>query len=340
MRSTLKLSLVCLAGCVGAPAATTARTRTNVSPAVELSACEPAGNITTAADGILRCRELPFEIRFPAGVGVERIDETDYVSSYAAQLDRGILALIVEPTNRERTATELTKVADEIASTVEGATHAPEPAPSLPGASASAAVSFKTADGGLGIVRAYSIDHWTVAVMAGAHAADAIARPDKPAGAAFLASLKARSHATGNVTIDLPTGAHLDIPASAWRTRPQAGDEWKNRFAARYAIVDRAEGLVVADRDPEMCEATPALEDLPSFLAQQIILPKGMTIEHAAKKGFGDVAFSFDETLPDGNLAVDFVCLHGSLVQLEMSGKQPIARLHSEVDAIARTLRK
>jgi hypothetical protein len=69
------------------------------------AACAPAGDILLAADGRLRCKELPFSIAFPPGTKVTRQNDRA-LTLYSAQLERGVMVVVAEPRTDTPTAAQ------------------------------------------------------------------------------------------------------------------------------------------------------------------------------------------------------------------------------------------
>lgn len=302
-------------------------------PAVE-AACPPAGDFTLA-DGKLRCRELPFTVDFPPGTALKRQDDGN-VSFIAATLDRGVLALFIEPRfDVDDDAAGLrTRLEAAIKGIAADAVIADAPAPPQDGATASSGLSFTTPDGGMGLVHGYLAHDWFVAVIAGGRLAQTPARPDQPAGKAFLASFKLRPLVTAWAPREVFAGVTLEMPTTAWETTPiqTTGSELATKL---YAVAN--EHVWIGVRDLPASPSCAMFDgvgdaDVPTLVKRMFGKDDLEVTGRRAK--LGTAAMSAQLATPGGTMAMDLICVDPRVVLVTITGKRPAAELAAMLDHV------
>ncbi len=299
-------------------------------------ACPQPGTIALP-DGHLRCRELPFEIAFPPNTQLSRSNEGN-MALFSAVLEHGVLAVVVEPRTDEPDRQRITELlASLILGIAPDAKPSPLPAPRLDGATASAALSFATPDGGAGLVRGYYAHHWLFAVMVGGRLPTTPTRPGSPIAESFLASLHTRPLPTTNVLFALTGGAHLSIPASAWSTgavpaQPGVRSETFLRVPDRAVWIGVRE-LDAFDRCAYIRDATTDLADR----FKSVYAGSQYPLHDIERAKHGDVSVYAQTEADTRHVAMLFVCRGKTVLQLSVVGEQPQSELRPYLDELAKS---
>lgn len=310
-------------------------------PVVVEAPCAPAGPIALPADGKLHCRELPLEVTFPPGTELTRQNDRA-MTLYSAKLDKGVMALVAEP---RTDAPDGPRIEALLHSLVKGiasdAGIQPAPAPTLAGASASAAIAFTTPDGGAGVARGYFANHWLFAVVVGARSPEAATRPDKPGAAAFLASLAIKPLATGVQKHALADGGSVELPASAWSTGVRPPEDGV-RSETVYLAADR--GVWLGIRELEMrdrCDylkgATAGPADDIAERLKKIYSNAQNPLAKIERATYGDVSVYAEADSSTTHVVMYLICAGKTVVQLSAAGERPNAELRTHLDALAKT---
>jgi len=309
-----------------------------IAEASQDPACPMAGKIELPADGQLRCRELPFLITFPPGTKLARSNEQT-MALFNAELERGVMALVAEPRadapDSARIAVLLGNLARGIAA---DSTTAPAEAPKLDGASVSAALTFTTPDGGLGVVHGYYANHWLIAVVVGGRLATTPTRPDMPIAKSFLASLRIRPLPTGTARHPLAGGAYVDLPATAWSSGPLPPQD---NVRSEYLMLVPDRGVWVGVRELEARDRCDFIRDAGSELAERlktVYSNSQYPLQNIERGKFGDVSAYAQAATEDRKVALYFMCAGKTVVQLSVVGDKPIAQLRALLDEVAKSL--
>ena len=331
------LAIVCLALGCGGSAPKTKPVVVEKPVEAPLDPPCPSAKSFTLADGKLRCRELPFTIDFPANSALER-EDSDNLSFIRATLDRGVLAVFLEPRFEVMAgddATGLRKRLDALVMGIAGdATILEAKAPPQEGATVSTAISFTTPDGGAGLVHAYLAHGWFIAVIAGGRKTDTPARPDQPAGKAFLASLKIRPLSTTWAARDVAEGVRLELPASAWEQL--TGDPETKLWAA---VTERSWiGARPLDASPQCALFNGVTDaDVPALVKKMFgkddLNVTGKIVTLGTKAMYAEL-----ETA-GGTLTMYLVCKDPRVTMVTVVGKRPVAELRVLLDRVASTLK-
>ncbi|MEO8701074.1 MAG: hypothetical protein ABI867_13580 [Kofleriaceae bacterium] len=301
-------------------------------------ACPAAGKVELPADGALRCRELPIQITFPPGTKLTRSNDRN-LTLFNAELEHGVLALIVEPRTDSPSAGEISEMLDKVAKGIAGdAVLVKTEAPPLVGATASAQLTFTTPDGGAGVVRGYFGNHWLVALAVGGRLASTPVRPDAPAGKAFLASLALRPLPTGTVRHALAGGAYLDIPATAWSTGTLPRE---TGVRAEWLMLVPDRNLWIGVRELEPMDRCKKLLDAGDGLAvkvAELYSNAQVPLQHIARGTLGELSVYADATATDRNVLLSLVCTGKTVVQLSVVANQPIEKLRPTLDELGASL--
>jgi hypothetical protein len=329
MRASV-LAILAVAACGGKPA-----TVTPAQPAAAADPpCPPEGKVELPADGTLRCRELPFVITFPANTRLARSNDHN-LALFNAELEHGVLALLVEP---RRDAPDATKLAELLANVAKGiagdaVVTRTEP-PALAGASIAVQLSFTTPDGGAGLVRGYFANHWLVAVAVGGRLATTATRPDSPTTKAFLASLTLRPLPTGMVQHALADGAHVAIPATAWSTGPLPREDGV-RAEWLMMVPDRGVWIGVRELEPlDRCKELRESGDGLAISVQRMYGNADVPLDNIRRGSVGDFSVYAEVVAADRNVVMSIVCAGKSAVQLSVVANQPIATLRPLLDEL------
>jgi len=337
-------ALVLLAAC-GGKSTPAESTLDQPAPAVEVftgPACAPAGPIALSSSGKLACRELPIEVEFPPGTELTRQNDRA-LTLYSAKLDKGVMALVVEP---RTDAPDGPRIEALLHSLVKGiaadATASPATAPALAGASASAALTFTTPDGGAGIARGYFANHWLFAVIVGARAPSSPSRPDQPAAQRFLRSLAIRPLATGVQKHALAEGGSVELPASAWSTGTQPPQDGV-RSEVIYVAPEGGAWLGVRelerrDRCDYLGAAVPGPTDDIAQRLETIYANAQHPLAKVERAKFGDLAVYAETDSTPTHVVLYLICAGKSVVQLTAAGERAPAELRAQLDVVARSL--
>jgi hypothetical protein len=309
------------------------------TPAPPLPWCVVSGAVPLV-DGKLACRELPISVTFPAGIKVTRqLDRA--MSMFNADLERGVMALIVEPRHDTPDAKLLgdllvtivkSIVADSTTSSVE--------APKLEGAAISAGVAFTTPGDGVGVVHGYAVNHFWFAVIVGGTKPES--KPDTPLAKAFLSSIEVRPLATGSKRYELAAGARLELPATAWATGLQSKQDGVISDVI-HIIPDR--GIWIGVRELEMrdrCDylkgtVAGASEDIGERM-KSIYGGAQMPLENIAKASYGDISAYAEVKTGASRVVMYLICTGKTVVQLTVVGSKPPAELRPHLDEVAKSL--
>lgn len=331
------LALALLVACGGSPAAPVA------PPKPVEAAIDPPCPTTTKfplPGGKLRCRELPFTADFPPGIELERQD-SENVTFIRANLDRGVLAVFAEP--RFDAQDDATALGQRLEAFVKGiandATISRTQPPPQAGATASVGLSFTTPDGGIGTIHGYLAHGWFIAVTAGGRLAETRARPDKPLGKAFLASLKLRPVTTKWEKREVFTNVPLEMPLDAWPVPVANGTVEKETRLFGSA----AERVWIGARDlPESpkCEILTSVTDADVPGAIRTMFSKDDLQVTGSLAKLGTAALTANIDAPSGPMVLYLVCLDPRLVLITVTGKRPATELKTVLDRVVSTLPK
>jgi hypothetical protein len=288
------------------------------------------------ADGAFRCRQLPVVVDFPPGTKLVR-ENQGTLAMFRADRERGILALIVEPRVIPLDVEAMDKLLDSaVAGLAPDAKRTSIEVPAMSGASVARGFAFTTPDGGSGVIRGYYTSSWLVAIIAGGRLVGDPARPDEPAGKAFLASLQLRPLPSGMVPLPLVDGAVVDVPATVWDAGALPGDEVA-RFAKWWVVAERRAALGVRVLDAgDLC--TRIRLTTPTELGQLVdatFLGDGLTSDLAVHVERGAY---FEAVEGHQALASSVVCLDPVIVQVVAVGDPPTEPLKALVEEIAATV--
>lgn len=303
-------------------------------PKPKLAACPTAASFELP-DGKLRCRELPFDIEFPAGAKVERADNK-VVARFSTAIDGGALALVVMP----RMVVPNEPLADIIGGIAKGmleATTSPLQATAVAGTDDAVAFSITT-ETGTGEIRGYVVGRWVVALIAGG-TGEAATRPDRPAGTKFFTSFAPRMiDGDALVRFELPDHAHLDIPAAAWpKPQPPPTAETLGMWAFFLPATNGFLGIREITPEPACARLAAARDDNIESEIRLIFSDQPMDLKRAARGTLGRASAAIDVTQDGLNEAAYLVCDGKSLVQLSVFGTQPHAELRVVLDRVAKT---
>ena len=305
-------------------------------------ALDPACPYTTTinvAGGKLRCRELPITADFPPGLELERQD-SENLTFIRASMERGVLALFVEPRfgatedNLDGLKARLQALVRGVA---EDAVITEAAAPPQTGATASAGISFKTPDGGMGLVYGYLAHGWFVAGIAGGRVEGNAARPDQPAGKAFLASLKVRPTADTWEPRQVLDGVTLDLPVAAWEQKVDTDAAAGSVAARMYSAVAERAWIVVreVDKSPgctlfdNMTDAdVPAL--VKKMFGSEQIEVTGKIVKPALYASL---------VAPNKTLAINLICRSDRVVLVTVTATRPVAELDALIARITKRIR-
>ena len=334
-----RLLVLALVACGGAKSSTTVEPPKPVEAALD-PAC-PTTKTFTLADGKLRCRELPLTIDFPAGSAMERQD-SDNLTFIRATLDRGVLAVFVEPRFdavdddaaglRQRLEAVVKGIAED--STIANAT-----APVQAGATVSTGISFTTPDGGAGLLYGYLAHGWFVAVIAGGRLAETPARPDKPMGKTFLASLKLRPTSTKWEPRDVFDGVKLELPVAAWELEVETSSIEK--ATKLYSAV--GERVWIGARDLQQspkCELFDGVTDadVPSIVKKMFgkddLQVTGKLVKVGTQAMYAELA------TPGGTMVLYLVCVDPRVMLITVTGKRPPAELKTTIDRVTSSIKR
>jgi hypothetical protein len=288
----------------------------------------------TLADGKLRCRELPLVIDFPANTELERADSQN-LTFMRATLERGVLALFLEPrfdTGADDAAGMRKRLEALVTGIASDAVITDATAPPQPGATASTALAFTTPDGGSGLVHAYLAHGWFVAVIAGGRKADTPARPDKPIGQAFLASLKLRAPPATWEVRDVLGGVKLELPLAAWF---QLTEEPNAKLWA--AVGERAWiGARELQASPQCGLFSGVTDaDVPGVV-KKMFGRDDLEVTGKLVKIGTQAMYATLET-PGGTLVLYLICADPRVVLVTVVGKRPAAELDAVLDRVTST---
>jgi len=334
-----RLLLLALVACGGSKPSTTVEPPKPVEAALD-PAC-PTAKTFTLADGKLRCRELPLTIDFPANSAMERQD-SDNLTFIRATLDRGVLAVFAEPrfdATNDDAAGLRSRLEAVVKGIAEDATIVDATAPVQPGAGVSTGISFTTPDGGAGLLYGYLAHGWFIAVIAGGRLADTPARPDKPMGNAFLASLKLRATSTKWEPRDVFDGVMLELPVVAWELPVETSSIEK--ATKLYAAV--GEHVWIGARDLQQspkCELFDGVTDadVPSIVKKMFGKDDLQVSGKLAK--VGTRAMYAELGTPGGTMVLYLICLDPRVVLITVTGKRPPAELKATIDRMTSTLKR
>lgn len=304
--------------------------------------CAPAGPIALPPDGKLRCRELPFEVTFPTIKEVTRQDEQS-LTLYSAKLERGAMLVVVEP---RTDAPDSARIATLLDNLVKGILPNPEitraEAPAIEGTTASAASTFTTPEGGLGVARGYFANHFLIAMVVGASKPEAIARPDKPEAQGFLASLRLKPLPTGTRRFELAEGAHLELPASAWATsRSPASDGVKSEVV--HVVPERrvwvgVRELEMKDRCEYLKGAVAGPKDDIGERLKTIYSNAQNPLSKIERGTYGDISVYAEAESGNTHVVMYLICAAKTVVQLTVAGEKPSSELRPQLDEVAKSL--
>jgi hypothetical protein len=309
-------------------------------PAAPLPPCAPTG-VVLPAGGKLACRELPLSVTFPAGLKITRQNDRA-LALYSAELDRGVMALLVEPRldvpDASRISELLIALIKGIRSDADTLTIA---APQLAGATVSVGLSFKTPDGGDGVAHGYYANDFVFAAIVGGTRPES--KPDTPAARAFLGSLELRPPVTaGTKRVALHGGAHLDLPANAWSTGAQPKQDGVH---SEEIVILPDRKLWVGIRELEQRDRCDYLKGSvagsPQDLGERLKVvfsnaQNPLTNIEPGKHGDFSV-FAHADAGPM-HVVMYVICAGKTALQLTVAGKQPNAELRPHLDEVARTL--
>ena len=330
--------LVVAAGC-SSTAVKQAPATTPVPPAVAVDpSCVESGVVPALRDGHLRCSELPLDVTFPVDTTLRRLD-SGATTVFNATLDKGILAVIVQPAIVPLTPDEIgARMAALIAGMVADATTKAIEAAPLAEATQVSALSFATADGGIGVARGYLVHDWLVVVVAGGRLPTTAARPDQPAGQKFLASLAFHAPQLRPFAVKPDAGPQLELPSGGWRV---AGELEPNERI--YALPGER---VYADlrffERTDDCDKLKALADGDLAAAMTSIVHDTVTNLVAERSGFGDVGVYFqgdDPRSPGARIVAHLTCKGKWMSVISVAGPRPYSEMRPIADHIARSLR-
>ena len=286
------------------------------------------------ADGKLRCRELPLVVDFPANSEIERVDDEN-LTFIRATLDRGVLALLIEP-RFDMPTDDVAGMRARIEALVKGfaddATISGAEAPPKPKATASTAIAFTTPDGGTGVVHAYLAYGWFVAIVAGGRKNDTPARPDRPLGKAFLESFQLREPPAGWGTRKVFDRIELELPLAGWEQHPETGGSEK----ASVLFTSISERAWIGARDLQespKCEFFDGVDDamVPGIMKKMF----GDQIEATGKiVKVGTKAMYAESTTPAGALALYLICSDPNVYLVTVTSKRSAAELKTLLDRV------
>jgi len=298
------------------------------------------------ADGKLRCRELPLTIDFPAGSELERQDN-DNLTFIRANLDRGVLGLFLEPriaARPEARAVTIDATGDDakgahtrleafVRGIASDATLADAVPPPQAGATASTGISFTTPDGGMGVVYGYLVNGWFVAVAAGGRLAETPARPDKPMGQAFLASLKLRATTPKWAARDVFDGVKLELPLAAWEV-PQVSESVV-KATKLYAAVGERAWIGARELQPSAkCELFTGVTDadVPAIV-KKMFGSEELTVTGKLAP-LGTQALYAEIEVPGKTMVLYLVCVDSRIVLVTVTGTRPLPELKTAIDRV------
>jgi hypothetical protein len=214
-------------------------------------------------------------------------------------------------------------------------------APSREGATLAVALAFTTPDGGKGEIHGYYAHHWLIAAVTGSKLATSPARPENPAGKAFLASLALHPLPDGNRTYELATGA-LEIPAAAWSIGKQPNE---SDTISEEIFLSPATGAWIGVREL-------AKKDRCDFLAGKVAgappdlgdrlktIYTNATLTNIERAPYGDVSVYANADSGTMHVELLFSCSGDTVLQLSVGGTRPHAELRTQLDAIMKSLKK
>lgn len=332
------LVLVALVACGGSKPTPATVIDNKPTPVVLDPAC-PYATTIKLPDGKLRCRELPITADFPPGMELERQD-SENLTFIRASMERGVLALFVEPRfgatedNLEGLKARLQALVRGVA---EDAVITEAAAPPQAGASAAAGISFKTPDGGMGIVYGYLAHGWFVAGIAGGRVEGNAARPDQPAGKAFLASLKVRPTPDTWEPRQVFEGIALDMPVAAWEQKVDTDASAPAIASRMYSSVAERAWIVVREVDKSPgCTLFDGMTDadvpglVKKMFGSEQIEVTGKISKHALYANL---------VAPNKTLAINLICRSDRVVLVTVTANRPAAELDALIARITKTIR-
>jgi hypothetical protein len=296
----------------------------------------PTGKTFKLADGKLRCRELPLIVDFPPNSEIERFDD-DNLTFIRATMDRGVLALFIEP-RFSADSDDIAGLRGRLEALVKGiaddAVIVDAQAPAQKDARLATAISFTTPDGGAGIVYAYLAHGWFVAAIAGGRKAETPARPDQPAGKAFLASLQLRPLSTDWAPRKVFDNVELDLPVAAWEQHPETGGNEK-ATVLYTAVTERTWFGARYITDSPSCALFDGVTDelVPKVVKDMF----GGAIEGTGKlANAGKKSLYAETTLPAGTMLLYVVCVDPQVYLVTVTSKRPTSEIKAMIDKVIR----
>ena len=296
----------------------------------------PTTKTFTLTDGKLRCRELPLTVDFPPNSQIERIDD-DNLTFIRATTDRGVLALFIEPrfsAEGDDAAGMRGRLEALVKGIADDAVIADAQPPKQMDAKVSTAISFTTPDGGAGVVHAYIAHDWFVAVIAGGRKPETAARPDQPAGKAFLASLQLRPLSKDWGPRKVFDNVELDLPVSAWEQHPETGGNEK-ATALYTSVTERTWFGTRYLTDSAGCALFDGVTDelVPTVVKDMF----GGQIEAAGRLANAGKKSIYAETrLPAGTMMLYLVCTDPQVYLVTVTSKRPDAEIKAMIDKVIR----
>jgi hypothetical protein len=289
-------------------------------------------------EGKLRCRELPFTVDFPPGTELERAD-SENVTFIRANLDRGVLAVFAEP-RFDSPYDDATGLGVRLEAFVKGiaadATISRTNPPEQKGATAAVGLSFTTPDGGVGTIYGYLAHGWFIATTAGGRLAETRARPDKPMGKAFLASLKLRDVTTKWEPREVFAGAKLELPLAAWEVPAENATVEKAKL---YAAVAERAWIGARDLpDSPKCELLSGITDADVPAAVQKMFGKEDLQVTGGLAKLGAQSVYAELGTPAGTMVLYLVCLDPRVMLITITGKGTAAELKATIDRVTSAL--
>ena len=301
----------------------------------------PAAAAFKPEGGKLRCRELPVTADFPAGIELERQD-SDKLTFIRAATERGVLALFVEP--RMGAADDnLDGLKQRLQALVKG--NAPDAVveeaipPVQPGATAATGISFKTPDGGLGVVHGYLAHGWFVAAVAGGRLAQNAARPHNPTRPAVHASINLRPTATTWEPRPVFSGVSLAMPVAAWEQLVEPDASAPGVPVKMYSAVAERVWIIAREIDQSPgCTLFDAFTDadVPALVKKMF---GSEQVEVTGKIGGKGILYA-DLVTPGKTLAMYIICKDPRVVMVTITGQRPVAELKTVIDRITADLRR
>jgi hypothetical protein len=264
------------------------------------------------------------------------------VTFIRANLDRGVLAVFAEP-RFDSPGDDATGLGVRLEAFVKGiaadATISRTNPPEQKGATAAVGLSFTTPDGGVGTIYGYLAHGWFIATTAGGRLAETRARPDKPMGKAFLASLALRDVTPKWEPREVFAGTKLELPLAAWEVPAEnASVETASKL---YAAV--AERAWIGARDlpaSPKCELLAGITDADVPGAVQKMFGKDDLQVTGGLAKLGVRSVYAELATPGGTMVLYLVCLDPRVMLITVTGKGTPAELKATIDRVTSKLPK